>query len=247
VVTRRPALAPSSFADFGSLRMLRRRARLTQRDLGIAVGYSEAQISRLEQHKRLPDPAVVAALFLPALQATLGDLSEPSRRLIRMIAVFRHPVDLLDGRLIEASEALWGGYDVLAGLDELRRRQLVDHPARADLHPLVCDHIYAGFIGAASGRKQLHHLAALHCERVLDDPLEASWHHARGGDAAEAADLLAARAGDLTATGRSGRAADLAGELLTAGNLTADAERQLRPVAGMAPSLSFLKVPDGKR
>src|SRR5215469_16924203 len=68
MVTRRETLPASSFTDFGTLlRVLRRRAQLTQRELGLAVGYSEAQISRLEQRKRLPDPAVVAALFLPAL------------------------------------------------------------------------------------------------------------------------------------------------------------------------------------
>src|SRR5580693_9514742 len=68
MVARRMELPAASFADFGTLlRVLRRGARLTQRDLGIAVGYSEAQISRLEQGKRLPDPAVVAALFVPSL------------------------------------------------------------------------------------------------------------------------------------------------------------------------------------
>ena len=68
MVARRMLLPAASFAEFGPLlRVLRRGARLTQRDLGIAVGYSEAQISRLEQGKRLPDPAVVAALFVPSL------------------------------------------------------------------------------------------------------------------------------------------------------------------------------------
>jgi non-specific serine/threonine protein kinase len=46
---------------------LRRRAHLTQRELAIAVGYSEAHISRLEQNQRLPDLAALAALFTPAL------------------------------------------------------------------------------------------------------------------------------------------------------------------------------------
>jgi Helix-turn-helix domain len=45
VGVRRAPLPASSFADFGTLlRALRRQARLTQRELGIAVGYSEAQI-----------------------------------------------------------------------------------------------------------------------------------------------------------------------------------------------------------
>jgi tetratricopeptide (TPR) repeat protein len=149
-----------------------------------------------------------------------------------LLAVFRHPINLLDEQLIDASEALEGRYDVLAGLDELRRRQLVDHPARADLHPLVREHIYAGLGGVAVGRKRLHHLAALHCERVLDDPLEASWHYARAADPVEAADLLAARTADLTASGRSGRAVDLAGRLLGAVGGTRDTERQLLVTLG---------------
>jgi ATP/maltotriose-dependent transcriptional regulator MalT/DNA-binding XRE family transcriptional regulator len=175
-----------------------------------------AVIGRLEA-----EPGVVGYL----LQATLGDLSEPSRRLISLVAVFRHPVDLLDERLIDASESLGGSYDVLGGLDELRRRQLVDHPARADLHPLVRDYCYATLLGAAAGRRQLHRLAAAHCERVLNDPLEACWHYLRAGDPAEAADLLTARAADIVASGRSGPAADLAAELLAAGVVTGDTER----------------------
>ena len=68
MIAPRIGLPVSSFTEFGTfLRVLRRGARLTQRDLGIAVGYSEAQISRLEQGTRLPDPAVVAALFVPSL------------------------------------------------------------------------------------------------------------------------------------------------------------------------------------
>jgi TolB-like protein/Tfp pilus assembly protein PilF len=56
-------------ATFGELlRYLRRRAGLTQTELSIAVGYSDAQISRLEQNLRLPNLATVQARFLPALQ-----------------------------------------------------------------------------------------------------------------------------------------------------------------------------------
>jgi DNA-binding XRE family transcriptional regulator len=80
MVARRIELPASSFTEFGTLlRVLRRAARLTQRDLGIAVGYSEAQISRLEQGKRLPDPTVVAALFVPSLG--LSSQPELARRL----------------------------------------------------------------------------------------------------------------------------------------------------------------------
>src|ERR1041385_2431091 len=57
-----------SFTTFGDLlKYLRRRARLTQLELSIAVGYSEAQITRLEKHQRRPDLTALKALFVPAL------------------------------------------------------------------------------------------------------------------------------------------------------------------------------------
>src|SRR2546423_3299032 len=49
------------------LKFLRRRARLTQRELGGAAGYTETHISRLEQDQRPADVATLAALFVPAL------------------------------------------------------------------------------------------------------------------------------------------------------------------------------------
>jgi TolB-like protein/DNA-binding XRE family transcriptional regulator len=67
------ASIPSGILDrlttFGELlRYLRRRAGLTQTELSIAVGYSDAQISRLEQNARLPNLATVQARFLPVLR-----------------------------------------------------------------------------------------------------------------------------------------------------------------------------------
>jgi predicted ATPase/transcriptional regulator with XRE-family HTH domain len=56
---------PGTFGD--ALRFLRKRAQLTQDELGRSVGYSREQIARLENGSRLPDLAVVAALFIPAL------------------------------------------------------------------------------------------------------------------------------------------------------------------------------------
>ena len=62
------SLSPLSFTTFGDLlKYLRRRQRLTQLELSIAVGYSESQITRLEKNQRLPDIAAVKALFVPVL------------------------------------------------------------------------------------------------------------------------------------------------------------------------------------
>jgi len=53
---------------FGELlRQLRRRVGLTQGALATEVGFSVAQISRLEKNERLPDPTMVFEKFLPAL------------------------------------------------------------------------------------------------------------------------------------------------------------------------------------
>src|SRR5512135_2424710 len=63
-----PSVALDSFLTFGDLlKYLRRRERLTQLELSITVGYSEAQITRLEKNQRLPDVAALKALFIPAL------------------------------------------------------------------------------------------------------------------------------------------------------------------------------------
>ena len=62
------AFSPSLFQNFGDLlKYLRRRSRLTQMELSIAVGYSDAQITRLEKNQRRPDIAALKALFIPAL------------------------------------------------------------------------------------------------------------------------------------------------------------------------------------
>ena len=59
---------PDSFQTFGDLlKYLRRREHLTQLELSIAVGYSDAQITRLEKNQRRPDIASLRALFIPAL------------------------------------------------------------------------------------------------------------------------------------------------------------------------------------
>src|SRR3984957_18880856 len=64
-----PAQMLDRFETFGELlRYLRRRAGLTQTELSIAVGYSDAQISRLEKNVRLPNLATVQARFLPVLR-----------------------------------------------------------------------------------------------------------------------------------------------------------------------------------
>ena len=81
-------IALDQFTTFGDLlKYLRRRAGLTQRELSVAVGYSDAQISRLEQNERLPDLATLTARFIPALHAE--DQPEVAARLLELAAAVR--------------------------------------------------------------------------------------------------------------------------------------------------------------
>ncbi len=75
----------TTFGDF--LRFLRRRAGITQLELSIAVGYSDAQISRLEQNLRLPDIPTIEARFVPALG--LEDEPELVSHLLELAANLR--------------------------------------------------------------------------------------------------------------------------------------------------------------
>src|SRR5688500_12740457 len=63
-----PISTLEKFTNFGDLlRYLRRAAGLTQLELSTQVGYSHAQISRLEQNLRLPDIPTIEARFISAL------------------------------------------------------------------------------------------------------------------------------------------------------------------------------------
>ncbi len=78
-------LALERFTNFGDLlRFLRRRVGLTQRELSIAVGYSHAQISRLELNQRLPDLAMLSARFIPILN--LENETQVADRLMELAA-----------------------------------------------------------------------------------------------------------------------------------------------------------------
>src|SRR4051794_17671324 len=79
----------TTLTTFGeALRYARRAARLTQSDLGIAVGYSREQINRLENGQRLPDVYIVRSQFL----AVLGLDRNPALadHLIALAAAVRH-------------------------------------------------------------------------------------------------------------------------------------------------------------
>jgi ATP/maltotriose-dependent transcriptional regulator MalT/DNA-binding XRE family transcriptional regulator len=97
------------FDSFGQLlKHLRRQAQLTQRELGVAVGYSEAQISRLEHNHRPPDLAAITALFVPALM--IEDQPEIIARLLSLATQAR-------GEPIQGRELT---------IERLRQREIIE-------------------------------------------------------------------------------------------------------------------------
>jgi len=84
----RTSITPDQFLTFGELlKYLRRMEGLTQRELSIAVRYSDTQISRLEQNQRVPDAATLTALFFPALH--IENQPEWATRLLELAAKAR--------------------------------------------------------------------------------------------------------------------------------------------------------------
>jgi transcriptional regulator with XRE-family HTH domain len=204
---RAPAHIPVSLAD----RLLTRTAgnpMLLRLALGHLTGDDPDTPLLLDRLAAQPEIAAY-------LQETmLGGLEPDGERLVGVLSVFRRPVDLHDETLVELCHGTDGRWDLLGAVRELQRRQLIDHPARATLHPLLRDHGYATLLADVSRRRRLHRIAAEWSERVAGDVLEAAWHYTRAGAAATAADLLAAAAPDILAQGRGSAAADLAGRLL---------------------------------
>ncbi len=79
------ALSVPTFGEL--LRQLRRRVGLTQGELALVVGFSVAQISRLEKGERLPDLIMLVEKFLPAL--ALEDEPRLAQRLLALAATAR--------------------------------------------------------------------------------------------------------------------------------------------------------------
>jgi WD40 repeat protein/transcriptional regulator with XRE-family HTH domain len=89
-------IAFERFSTFGDLlKFLRRRSGITQRELALAVGYSHAQISRLELNQRVPDLATIIARFIPALELEY----EPNvaERLIELAAAIPRDATPVEG------------------------------------------------------------------------------------------------------------------------------------------------------
>jgi WD40 repeat protein/transcriptional regulator with XRE-family HTH domain len=142
-----------TFDTFGDLlKYLRRRERLTQLELSISVGYSEAQISRLEKNQRLPDIAALKAMFIPALR--LEDEPQLTARFLELAQTARQQDAPAPGvppykGLLFFDEA---DADLFFGREELTAR-LVEHVNDLAVDATSC---FLAVVGASgSGKSSL--------------------------------------------------------------------------------------------
>ncbi len=144
------------FTTFGDLlRFLRRRAGITQMELSIAVGYSDAQICRLEQNLRLPDPPTIEARFVPAL--LLEDEPLAVAKLVELAASVRREDAPEPGMcpykgleyFDEADAGLFVGREALSA-------KLADRVLSIALKPEVSEIKFLAIVGASgSGKSSL--------------------------------------------------------------------------------------------
>jgi tetratricopeptide (TPR) repeat protein/transcriptional regulator with XRE-family HTH domain len=171
--------------------------------------------SHLRQEREPDRPALVETVATQPevaeylLDGVLGRLSPDARRLAELLAVVDRPVDLHDAGLVGLVAGRGPVPDWLAAVRELQRRLLVDHPARALLHPLVRDQLAAGLTGDEPLRRRLHRAAARWFEEGAAEPLAAARHRLRAGDVAQAAEVLSAGVPTMLGRGEGAAAAEL--------------------------------------
>ena len=148
------------------------------------------------------------------LDAMLEYLTPSAVNLLALVAVFRQPLNLHDRALRDLLEPSDGIDDLPGALAELQRRNLLDLPTQAALHPLLRDYVITR-LGADRPRAQrLHEVAALWSERVTSQFVEAAYHYANAGALDRAGELLAEQRHELIQHGQAFAAVDVIDMLL---------------------------------
>ncbi|MEW6085184.1 MAG: tetratricopeptide repeat protein [Chloroflexota bacterium] len=169
----------AEFEDFGSfLKFLRLRVGLGQRDLGLAVGYGEAQISRLEHNHRLPDLDLLRARFIPALE--LEEQPELAEHLLMLARQAHEGNDAVEVQaeemgLLEAIPSL--------GSAEITRQSVVDSVNEVmAVHPAV---ILYGFPGVGKST-----LCATLVRQRFESKQPVFWHTVSRADSSPLESLI---------------------------------------------------------
>jgi ATP/maltotriose-dependent transcriptional regulator MalT len=153
----------------------------------------------------------VAAYLLDTVQR---QLSPAAWQLLTQISVFRRAVNLRDELLIELVQNENGGYDLGHALAELQRRQLIDQPGQATLHPLIRDYVYNTLTTDPARRRRLHQVAAEWADYGLGDSLRAAHHYSQAGQWEQVVELVSEQRAELLEPDQRATAAQLMAEVV---------------------------------
>ena len=173
---------------------------------------SRANIQSLLDHMEM-HPQVASYL----LNTILNDLPSATRWIASLLSVFRAPLDLYDDALVELIHKA-GQRDLEPHLQNLRRRNLVENPRRAELHPLVRDFLYTSLAADVTQKKRLHRLAAEWHEYRGDKIVEAAHHWVRASELERAAEVLADQSETLFHRGLANAAVQVVEDALERAN-----------------------------
>lgn len=174
----------------------------------LAIGQMlDRQVDPMNFLQHLERQPRVAAFLLDTI---LRDLQIVSWHLLSVLAVFRQPLDLHDPTLIELLQS----EDPQFAYKELDSRHLIDDPARASLHPLIRDHIYASLASDPERLRHIHHLAASWYKTKGSEVLETAHHYCRAEEPSNVADTLADQVETIYNRGEAEAVAEIVGEAL---------------------------------
>ncbi|MFN2148255.1 MAG: tetratricopeptide repeat protein [Anaerolineales bacterium] len=160
----------------------------------------------------LENLALEPTLSAYILDAMLKDLQPDTSQLIAWLSLLRHPVDLYQPQLVACLQAVLP--EPAGAIDESRRRQLIDRPDRAVLHPLVRSHIQHRLAAEPDVRSRLHHLAADCCMKAqIGDAVEVAYHLSRAGEVETAVDWLTDHVRELRNRGLTAGACQVVDEM----------------------------------
>lgn len=178
----------------------------------LAIGQMlDRQVDPMDFLQHLERQPRVAAFLLDTI---LRDLQIVSWHLLSVLAVFRQPLDLHDPTLMELFQNEDSQFDLKTAYQELDSRHLIDDPARARLHPLIRDHIYASLASDPERLRHIHHLAANWYKTKGGEVLETAHHYCRAEEPSNVAEVLADQVETIYNRGEAEAVAEIVGEAL---------------------------------
>ncbi len=168
------------------------------------LGHETADSTRFVE--RLASQPQIAAFLMNGM---LRRLSSGALWLLKLVALFRHPLDLFDPSLAELIAGAEPSLALGAAIQSLQEQTLIDDVRQAGLHPLLREHLLTQLATDPQRKRRLHRLAAEWEDQNTADVLETIYHAAHAGQYARAAETIKGQEEAVAARGQATAAAVL--------------------------------------